>query len=49
MKDLHHEATALNEVVADLSLENRLLKKHEWGRGGRRMRYALSEKAGNIL
>ena len=27
VKDLRHEATALKEVVADLTMENRLLKK----------------------
>jgi transposase len=32
VKDLRREATALKEVVADLTLENRLLKKkHERG------------------
>ena len=31
--------------MGDLTLENRLLKKHGRGRGGRRMRYAASEKA----
>jgi len=46
VKDLRREATALKEVVADLTLENRLLKKkHERGWGGRRMRYTASEKA----
>jgi hypothetical protein len=39
---------ALKEVVADLTLENRLLKKAWAGMGGRRMRYAASEKAGII-
>jgi transposase InsO family protein len=40
------EATALKEVVADLTLENHLLKKkHEQGWGGRGMRYPASEKA----
>src|SRR4051812_33164676 len=45
-KDLRREASALKEVVADLTLENRLLKKkHDrgWGRGA--MRYPASEKA----
>ncbi len=46
VKDLRREATALKEVVADLTLENRLLKKkHERGWGGRGMRYPASEKA----
>ena len=31
--------------MADLTLENRLLKKHERGWGGRGMRYPASEKA----
>ncbi len=36
VKDLRAEALALKELVADLSLENRLLKKHDrgWGRAG---------------
>ena len=46
VKDLRREATALKEVVADLTLENRLLKKkYERGWGGRGMRYPASEKA----
>ncbi|QDM20519.1 IS3 family transposase [Tardiphaga sp. vice154] len=46
VKDLRREATALKEVVADLTLENHLLKKkHERGWGGRGMRYPASEKA----
>jgi transposase len=32
VKDLCAGALALKELVADLSLENRLLKKHDWGR-----------------
>src|ERR1700731_2126542 len=37
---LRREATALKEVVADLTLENRpLKKKHERGWGGQGMRY----------
>jgi transposase len=36
VKDLHREATALKEVVADLTLENRLLKKSMSGDGGTR-------------
>ena len=45
VKDLRHDASGLKEVVADLTLENRLLKKHDrvWGRRG--MRYPASEKA----
>ena len=43
--DLRSEATALKEVVADLTLENRLLKKkRDGGWGGRRMRYPAAEK-----
>ena len=42
--DLRREATALKEVVADLTLENRLLKKRDGGWGGRRMRYPAAEK-----
>ena len=34
VKDLHREAQALKEVVADLTLENRLLKKSMIGDGG---------------
>lgn len=33
VKDLRREATALKEVVADLTLENRLLKKSMNGDG----------------
>ena len=33
MKDLRAEALALKELVADLSLENRLLKKNMTGAG----------------
>ena len=33
VKELRHEATALKEVVADLTLENRLLKKSMLGDG----------------
>ena len=33
VKDLRREATALKEVVADLTLENRLLKKSSNGDG----------------
>ena len=40
VKDLRREATALKEVVADLTLENRLLKKSMSGDGeDERMRY----------
>ena len=45
VRHLRSEALALKEAVADLTLDNRLLKKkHDrgWGRGG--MRYPLSEK-----
>ena len=34
VKDLRAEALALKELVADLSLENRLLKKNMTGAGG---------------
>ena len=34
VKDLRREAQALKEVVADLTLENRLLKKSMIGDGG---------------
>ena len=45
MKGLRREASALKEAVADLTLENRLLKKSVIGGwGGRRMRYPASEK-----
>ena len=45
VKDLRREASALKEVVAELMLENRLLKKkHDRGWGRRRMRYAAAEK-----
>ncbi|WP_425905397.1 IS3 family transposase [Nitrobacter sp. TKz-YC02] len=45
VQDLRREAHALKEVVADLTLENRLLKKkHDRGWGRRRMRYPASEK-----
>jgi hypothetical protein len=45
IKDLRREAGALKEVVAELTLENRLLKKkRDGGWGGRRMRYPASEK-----
>ena len=46
VKDLRREASALKEVVAELTLENRLLKKkRDRGWGGRGMRYSASEKA----
>ncbi|WP_093734049.1 IS3 family transposase [Sulfitobacter litoralis] len=45
VKDLRSEAVALKECVADLTLENRLLKKkHDRGWGVRGMRYPASEK-----
>lgn len=34
VKDLRSEMTALKEAVADLTLENRLLKKNTFGDGG---------------
>jgi transposase len=36
VKELRAEATALKEAVADLTLENRLLKKSMTGGGGGR-------------
>ncbi|MEP2725017.1 IS3 family transposase [Roseibium sp.] len=44
VKGLRREARDLKECVADLTLENRLLKKHDRGWGRRRMRYPASEK-----
>ena len=45
VKDLRRQAGALKEVVAELTLENRLLKKSMIGDGGDdRMRYPASEK-----
>ena len=45
VKDLRRETSALKEVVAELTLENRLLKKkRDGGWGGRHMRYPASEK-----
>ncbi len=45
VKDLRSESLALKECVADLTLENRLLKKkHDRKWGLRRMRYLASEK-----
>ncbi|NLE27146.1 MAG: IS3 family transposase [Clostridiaceae bacterium] len=45
VQDLRRETRALKEAVADLTLENRLLKKkHDRGWGRRRMRYPASEK-----
>ncbi|WP_139221765.1 IS3 family transposase [Paracoccus halophilus] len=45
VKALRSESAALKEVVADLTLENRLLKKkHDRGWGERGMRYPASEK-----
>ncbi|MGL4438860.1 MAG: IS3 family transposase [Bosea sp. (in: a-proteobacteria)] len=45
VKGLRAEALALKELVADLSLENRLLKKkHDRGWGRPRMRYPAAEK-----
>lgn len=36
VKDLRHEMGALKELVADLTVENRLLKKSSYGTGGDR-------------
>jgi putative transposase len=44
VKDLRREAQALKEAVADLTLENRLLKKSMIADGGRGMRYSTSDK-----
>src|SRR5262249_9725791 len=45
VKELRREASALKEVGAELTLENRLLKKkRDRGWGGRRMRYPAAEK-----
>ncbi|WP_274961397.1 IS3 family transposase, partial [Lentibacter algarum] len=45
VQDLRAESLALKEVVADLILENRVLKKkHKRGWGRPRMRYPASEK-----
>jgi hypothetical protein len=45
VKDLRREPSALKGVVAELTLENRLLKKYrDRGWGGRTMRYPASEK-----
>jgi putative transposase len=45
VKDLRREAQALKEVVADLTLENRLLKKSMIADGGdEAMRYSASDK-----
>ena len=44
VKGLRREARDLKECVADLTIENRLLKKHDRGWGRRRMRYPASEK-----
>lgn len=43
VKELRREAGALKEVVAELTMENRLLKC-DGGWGGRRMRYPATEK-----
>ena len=45
VKELRREASALKEVVAELTLENRLLKKRDGGWGGRRMKEPLSSVA----
>lgn len=44
VRDLRREARDLKEVVAEQTLEMRLLKKSMIGRGRRRMRYPASEK-----
>jgi transposase-like protein len=44
VKDLRREARDLKEVVAELTLENRLLKKSRSGMGRPRMRYPACEK-----
>lgn len=46
VRELHREASALKEVVADLTLEKPLLqKRHERGWGQRRTRYPASDQA----
>jgi hypothetical protein len=40
--------SALKDVVAELTLENRLLKKARSGWGGRRMRYPVAKKSGDL-
>ena len=45
VKELRREASALKELVADLTLKNRVLKKHERGWGERGMNYPDAEKA----
>src|SRR5262249_3176650 len=42
VKELRWEASALKEVVAELTLAAQ--KKRDWGWGGRRMRYSATEK-----
>ena len=44
VKDLRREAHVMKEVVAEQTLELRLLKKHALGWGRPRMRYAAFEK-----
>ena len=57
VKDLRREAQALKEVVADLTLENRLLKKSMIGDGGKegrdtthptRQRFRWSDRLGRL-
>jgi len=42
VRHLRHEARDLKELVAELSLENRLLKKHNRGWGRHHMRLTVS-------
>lgn len=44
VKDLHREASALKEFVADLTLETACSKKHDRGWWRRRIRYPGTEK-----
>jgi len=44
VKNLRQETLGLKEVVAELLMENRLLKKSVLGDGGRYMRYTADEK-----
>ena len=44
VKSLRTEASLLKEMLAEVMMENRLLKKTCWGWGGRYMRYSSSEK-----
>jgi transposase len=47
MKDLRSESMALNECVADLTLEHRLLKKARQAQGGTRNEIPRIREVGN--